>query len=182
MFDISFSEVLVIAAVALIVIGPERLPKVARTLGHLLGRAQRYVKDVKSDIQREMELEELRKWQSFGGGAARSVENTVRTEMNQFQETNQAEPKNPADEDSNRPRNHSGARTSSTTACYTGVNPLPQRWSLSQARHNPDTCVSCRTETFTRTLPGPFLPALLINHGGTKQRLSRRFPDADYRR
>ena len=61
MFDIGFSELLVIAIVALIVIGPERLPKVARTLGHLFGRMQRYVNDVKADITREMELEELRK-------------------------------------------------------------------------------------------------------------------------
>ena len=64
MFDIGFSEMLVIAVVALIVIGPERLPKVARTLGHLFGRMQRYVNDVKSDISREMELEELRKLQA----------------------------------------------------------------------------------------------------------------------
>ena len=60
MFDIGFSELMVIAVVALIVIGPERLPKVARTLGHLFGRMQRYVNDVKADISREMELDELR--------------------------------------------------------------------------------------------------------------------------
>src|SRR5215510_11285056 len=59
MFDIGFSELLVIAVVALIVIGPERLPKVARTLGHLFGRMQRYVNDVKADIAREMELEKV---------------------------------------------------------------------------------------------------------------------------
>ena len=98
MFDISFSEILVIAAVALIVLGPERLPKVARTLGHLLGRAQRYANDVKNDIQREMELEELRKWQNSVEGAAHSVETTVRTELNQFQEAIEAEPKHAADE------------------------------------------------------------------------------------
>ena len=50
MFDVGFSEIVVIAVVALIVIGPERLPKVARTLGHLFGRMQRYVNDVKADI------------------------------------------------------------------------------------------------------------------------------------
>lgn len=60
MFDIGFSEMVVIAVVALIVIGPERLPKVARTLGHLWGRAQRYVNGVKADISRDMALEELR--------------------------------------------------------------------------------------------------------------------------
>ena len=86
MFDISFTEILVIAVVALVVIGPERLPKVARTLGHLFGRAQRYVNDVKNDIQREMELEELKKWKTSVEGTARSIENTVRTEINQFQD------------------------------------------------------------------------------------------------
>jgi len=61
MFDIGFSELLVIGIVALIVIGPQKLPRVARTVGHLLGRLQRYVADVKADINREIELEELRK-------------------------------------------------------------------------------------------------------------------------
>ena len=63
MFDVGFSELMVIAVVALIVIGPERLPKAARTLGHLFGRLQRYVNDVKADINREIELDELRKLQ-----------------------------------------------------------------------------------------------------------------------
>jgi sec-independent protein translocase protein TatB len=47
MFDIGFSEIMVIAVVALVVLGPENLPKTARTLGHLFGRLQRYVADVK---------------------------------------------------------------------------------------------------------------------------------------
>lgn len=88
MFDISFTEIFVIAVVGLVVLGPERLPQVARTLGHLFGRAQRYVNDVKSDIQREMELEELRKLKTSVQEAARSIENTVREEVNQFQESN----------------------------------------------------------------------------------------------
>jgi sec-independent protein translocase protein TatB len=79
MFDIGFSELLVIAVVALIVIGPERLPKVARTAGHMLGRLQRYVNDVKADINREMELDELRKVQSTFQEAARSIEDSVRS-------------------------------------------------------------------------------------------------------
>src|SRR3954452_15620369 len=61
MFDIGFSELLVIGVVALIVIGPQKLPRVARTAGILMGRLQRYVSDVKADINREIELEELRK-------------------------------------------------------------------------------------------------------------------------
>jgi sec-independent protein translocase protein TatB len=61
MFDVSFSELVVIALVALVVIGPERLPKVARTAGHLWGRVQRYVNTVKNDISNDMDLEEARK-------------------------------------------------------------------------------------------------------------------------
>ena len=77
MFDVGFSELVVIALVALIVIGPERLPRVARTLGALLGRAQRYVNDVKADIQREVDLEELKNIQSTFQDAAKSVEQSV---------------------------------------------------------------------------------------------------------
>jgi len=82
MFDIGFSELMVIAVVALIVIGPERLPKVARTLGHLFGRMQRYVNDVKADISREMELDELKKLQASMQDAARSFEQSVTREVN----------------------------------------------------------------------------------------------------
>jgi sec-independent protein translocase protein TatB len=74
MFDIGFSELMLIAVVALVVIGPERLPRVARTAGHLLGRLQRYVSTVKSDISREMQLDELRRLQSEMQESARSVE------------------------------------------------------------------------------------------------------------
>ena len=81
MFDIGFSEIVVIAVVALIVIGPERLPKVARTLGHLFGRMQRYVNDVKADISREMELDELRKLQATVQDAAHAIEQTVNKEI-----------------------------------------------------------------------------------------------------
>jgi sec-independent protein translocase protein TatB len=80
-FDIGFSELLVIGVVALIVIGPERLPRVARTLGHLFGRMQRYVNDVKADISREMELEELRKLQANMQDAARSFQDNVTREI-----------------------------------------------------------------------------------------------------
>lgn len=81
MFDIGFSELMVIALVALIVIGPERLPKVARTAGHLLGRLQRYVNDVKADINREMQLEDLRKLQQQVEQSAREVETSVHKEF-----------------------------------------------------------------------------------------------------
>jgi len=77
MFDIGFTELLVIGVVALIVIGPERLPRVARTVGHLFGRMQRYVNDVKADISREMELDELKKLRSTVEDTARSFEQSV---------------------------------------------------------------------------------------------------------
>jgi len=81
MFDIGFSELLVIGVVALIVIGPERLPRVARTVGHLAGRLQRYVSDVKSDINREMELEDLKKMRDSIQQTASGLETSVRSEL-----------------------------------------------------------------------------------------------------
>lgn len=81
MFDIAFSEMLIIAVIALLVIGPEKLPKVAKTVGHLLGKAQRYVSDVKSEINREMEIDELRKLQAEMQTAARKVEGDVQTTL-----------------------------------------------------------------------------------------------------
>ena len=82
MFDIGFSELLVIGVVALIVIGPEKLPRVARTVGVLAGRLQRYVADVKADINREIELEELRKMRDSMQQAASNFESSVHSEMN----------------------------------------------------------------------------------------------------
>ena len=85
MFDIGFTELLVIGVVALIVIGPEKLPRMARTVGHLAGRLQRYVSDVKADINREIELDELRKMRDSMQQAASNFESTVQTEMSQTQ-------------------------------------------------------------------------------------------------
>ncbi|MDR1887825.1 MAG: Sec-independent protein translocase protein TatB [Zoogloeaceae bacterium] len=81
MFDIGFSELIVVGVVALVVVGPERLPKVARTVGHLLGRMQRYVNEVKSDLSREMELDELRKLQSQVMASAHELEASVQQEI-----------------------------------------------------------------------------------------------------
>jgi sec-independent protein translocase protein TatB len=83
MFDIGFTELLVIGVVALLVIGPERLPKVARTAGHLFGRFQRYVSSVKADIGHEMQMEELRK---AGQGFKESVEQAMHGVENRVQE------------------------------------------------------------------------------------------------
>ena len=82
MFDIGISEIFVIGVVALVVVGPERLPRVAKTMGHLLGRLQRYVGDVKADINREIELDELRKLQSTMQDAANSVQQTIGSQVN----------------------------------------------------------------------------------------------------
>ena len=81
MFDIGFSELMVIGLVALIVIGPEKLPRMARTVGHLAGRLQRYVSDVKADINREIELDELRKMRDSMQQAASEMESSVDTEL-----------------------------------------------------------------------------------------------------
>lgn len=83
MFDIGFSELFLIGIVALVVIGPERLPKVARTAGHLFGRMQRYVADVKADINREMQLDELKKMQEEMHASVNSFEKSVAKELNQ---------------------------------------------------------------------------------------------------
>ncbi|HEY8855937.1 MAG TPA: Sec-independent protein translocase protein TatB [Rugosibacter sp.] len=85
MFDIGFSELLMIAVVALIVIGPERLPKVARTAGLLSGRLRRYVNDIKADISREMQLDELKKMQQDVADRIAAAESTVRHEMNEVE-------------------------------------------------------------------------------------------------
>ncbi len=81
MFDVGLSELMVIALVALIVIGPERLPRVARTAGHLLGRLQRYVGDVKADINREIQLEDLKKLQQQVAAQAKSMEQSVNEQL-----------------------------------------------------------------------------------------------------
>ncbi len=83
MIDFGFDKIALIGAVALIVIGPERLPRVARTVGHLLGKAQRYVADVKAEVNRSIELEELKKMRTQFEDAARDVEQSVSNEIRQ---------------------------------------------------------------------------------------------------
>ena len=79
MLDLGLSKMALIGAVALIVIGPEKLPRVARTVGSLLGRAQRYVADVKAEVNRSMELDELRKMKETVEAAARDVQTSVQS-------------------------------------------------------------------------------------------------------
>lgn len=77
MFEISFGELLIIGTVALLVLGPEKLPKVARTIGHLVGRLQRFVQNVKGDIQREMDLQHLREVEQEMAEANRQLTQTI---------------------------------------------------------------------------------------------------------
>ena len=83
MIDFGFDKIALIGAVALIVIGPEKLPRVARTVGHFVGKAQRYVADVKAEVNRSIELEELKKMKTSFEDAARNVEQTVSSELHQ---------------------------------------------------------------------------------------------------
>ena len=85
MIDLGVSKIALIGAVALIVIGPEKLPRVARTVGTLLGKAQRYVADVKAEVNRSMELDELKKMKDTVEGAARDVENSIQTNAADFE-------------------------------------------------------------------------------------------------
>lgn len=87
MIDLGISKLALIGAVALIVIGPEKLPRVARTVGALLGKAQRYVADVKSEVNRSMDLEELKRMKESVEGAARDVQSSVQSTASDFEKT-----------------------------------------------------------------------------------------------
>ena len=87
MIDLGVSKIALIGAVALIVIGPEKLPRLARTLGTMLGKAQRYVAEVKQEVSRSMELDELKKMKESVEGAARDVENSIQTNASDFEKS-----------------------------------------------------------------------------------------------
>lgn len=87
MIDLGISKLALIGAVALIVIGPEKLPRVARTVGTLLGKAQRYVADVKAEVNRSMELDELKKMKESMETAARDVESSVSAGASDFEKS-----------------------------------------------------------------------------------------------
>lgn len=101
MIDLGISKMALIGAVALVVIGPEKLPRVARTVGALLGKAQRYVNDVKAEVNRSMELDELRKMKDTVESAARDVESSIQTSASDFEkswsETTQAALESPTE-------------------------------------------------------------------------------------
>ncbi len=87
MIDLGISKMALIGAVALIVIGPEKLPRVARTVGALLGKAQRYVADVKAEVNRSMDLDELKKMRETVEDAAHNVENSIQTSASDFEKS-----------------------------------------------------------------------------------------------
>lgn len=87
MIDLGISKLAMIGVVALIVIGPEKLPKVARTVGALLGKAQRYVSDVKAEVSRSIELEELKKMKESMEGAAKDVASSVQSSAADFEKS-----------------------------------------------------------------------------------------------
>jgi sec-independent protein translocase protein TatB len=87
MIDLGVSKIALIGAVALIVIGPEKLPRVARMVGTMIGRAQRYVSDVKAEVNRSMDLDELKKMKETVEGAARDVENSIQTSASDFEKS-----------------------------------------------------------------------------------------------
>ena len=87
MIDLGISKIAMIGAVALIVIGPDKLPRVARTVGALLGKAQRYVADVKAEVNRSMDLDELKKMKDSVEGAARDVQSSMQTNASDFEKS-----------------------------------------------------------------------------------------------
>jgi sec-independent protein translocase protein TatB len=87
MIDLGISKIALIGAVALVVIGPEKLPRVARMVGTMIGRAQRYVADVKAEVNRSMDLDELKKMKDTVENAARDVESSIQTSASDFEKT-----------------------------------------------------------------------------------------------
>ncbi len=136
MIDFGFDKIALIGAVALVVIGPEKLPRVARTVGTLLGKARRYVADVKAEVNRTIELEELQKMKSEFETAARDVEQTVHNEM---RSANQAFDQQVSDlqsglEGSGADGFASLGNTPDFSAGYSPVYKRPnKRWRLKQA-------------------------------------------------
>ena len=121
MIDFGFDKIALIGAVALIVIGPEKLPKVARTVGHLFGKAQRYVADVKAEVNRSIELDELKKMKTDFEDAARNVEQTVRSEVDSASAAFQTE--------WNSAAGSLGSSSNSGSIDYTPVQPPPPSYS-----------------------------------------------------
>lgn len=87
MIDIGVTKLAIIGGIALIVIGPEKLPGLAKTIGTLLGRARRYVADVKDEVNRSMDMDELKKMKDTVVGAVRDVDNSIQTSAADFEKS-----------------------------------------------------------------------------------------------
>ena len=135
MFDIGFSEFIVIGLVALIVIGPERLPRVARTAGALLGRFQRYVNDVKSEVRREMEIEDLKRFQSQLTEQVRDVENTIHDSLRSVE----ASAQRTADEVEASVKSEPASGEAPAAAAGWVGEALPEQTPAAEAVEDPDT-------------------------------------------
>ena len=122
MIDIGISKLALIGVVALVVIGPEKLPRLARTLGALLGKAQRYVSDVKAEVNRSMELDELKKMKESMEGAAQEVQSNIESSASDFE-------KNWADVTSGLETNSLGAPAASEGPVYKHPG---KRWRIKQ--------------------------------------------------
>ena len=144
MIDLGISKMALIGAVALIVIGPEKLPRVARTVGMLLGKAQRYVSDVKAEVSRSMELDELKKMKEAVVGAAKDVENTIQTNASDFE-------KSWADATS-MGANSQVTDTSATPTSYPAYRHPKKHWRVKQGAM--PNWYKARSGTRTRALSG----------------------------
>lgn len=172
MFDIGFSELLVVAVVALVVIGPERLPTVARTVGALLGRLNRYVSDVKSDVEREMRLEEMKKLRAEVEQQAMSIEQSVVNEL----ETTRSAVAQPAAEveqslaDVMRETGQTGVAIQSADAPAAAAPPdLPHGDSLRSQNNSANATSIAAPDPFND--PAPMIPAAssaTLNEPATK--------------
>jgi sec-independent protein translocase protein TatB len=118
MFDLGVSKIALIGAVALIVIGPEKLPRVARMVGTMLGRAQRYVSDVKAEVNRSMDLDELKKMKDTVEGAARDVENSIQTSASDFEKSWE------------QVTNEAGSSSGSAYESFPSYDPPKKKWRM----------------------------------------------------
>ena len=119
MIDFGFDKLALIGAVALIVIGPEKLPRVARTVGHLVGKAQRYVADVRAEVNRSIELDELKKMKSQFETAAQDVQQSVNQQLNEASSSFDKEWSSIG-----APADASSTYASATSDTYSGYTPL----------------------------------------------------------
>jgi len=142
--DLGVSKMALIGVVALIVIGPEKLPRVARTVGMLLGKAQRYVSDVKAEVSRSMELDELRKMKESVVDAARGVASTVQAQTSEFEKS--------WAEATSMESNSQLTDASTTPATYPAYRHPKKHWRVKQGAM--PNWYKARTGTRTRALSG----------------------------